>query len=303
MRQGTATSQLLRETAVKVRAPKARRTVVLLCALTLCVGCASHRPPELKSRWTNFVEVQGQPEPVPAEWIATPEGKFAQSIRTPNPLPKDSGYRRGMTTQEYFEHLCNSEAGEFIYRTVDNVEGFYFMRPPKRPTDDDLLDRYRLEAPGIESIFQLRPATPEARARIFINPPWARYSFIEESGAGKELNQYLRIFGYRQDVATMRVERVANLKSEYGLIWRGIRRPHDRELAIAGSEWIVVALSGGEVVAILRNYARAAFDRHSKDGTWWLNAVSCPNLTVRADSAQFYDFASKALKPVSGGLR
>src|SRR4051812_17787766 len=36
--------------------------------------------------------------------------------------------------KKYFEHLCETEAGEFIYRTVDNVEGVYQMRP-RDPAD------------------------------------------------------------------------------------------------------------------------------------------------------------------------
>ena len=277
------------------------RTAGLVLALALCAACVAHSPPEIKSRWTNFVEVQGQPEPAPAEWVATPEGKFAHSIRTPNALPKDSGYRRGMTTQQYFDHLCKTEAGEFIFRTVNNVEGFYFMRPSHNPTDDELSDRYKLEAPEIQRTFQLRDATPEARAQIFVNPPWARYSFIEEFGGGGELNPYLRASGYRQGASNMKVEHVRNLKSEYGLIWRGIRRPHDRELGIAGSEWIVIALKSAEVLAIHRNYARTGFDRHSKDGTWWLNALNCPNLNPpNIFAGRFYDFVAKALRPVSG---
>ena len=32
--------------------------------------------------------------------------------------PEDSVYKPGMTSQEYFDHLCKTEAGEFIYKTV-----------------------------------------------------------------------------------------------------------------------------------------------------------------------------------------
>jgi hypothetical protein len=60
---------------------------------------------------------------VPAEWVAAPEGKFAHSIKLPNPLPKDSGYKPGMSSEQYFDHLCKTEAGEFLYKTVENVEG------------------------------------------------------------------------------------------------------------------------------------------------------------------------------------
>ena len=31
------------------------------------------------------------------DWLATPEGRFAHSIKIPNPVSEDSGYRPGMT--------------------------------------------------------------------------------------------------------------------------------------------------------------------------------------------------------------
>ncbi len=74
----------------------------------------------------------------PADPLATEEGRFAHSIKIPNPVPADSGYKPGMTSQEYFDHLCKTEAGEFIYKTVENVEGLYMMRPRESAKDDDL---------------------------------------------------------------------------------------------------------------------------------------------------------------------
>ncbi|HEU4685241.1 MAG TPA: hypothetical protein VFS39_12130, partial [Nitrospira sp.] len=65
----------------------------------------------------------------PADPLATEEGRFAHSIQIPNPVPADSGYKPGMTPEQYFEHLCKTEAGEFIYKTVENVGGVYQMRP------------------------------------------------------------------------------------------------------------------------------------------------------------------------------
>ena len=63
------------------------------------------------------------PKIKPADPLATEEGRFAHSIKIPNPVPEDSGYKPGMTSEQYFDHLCKTEAGEFIYKTVENVEG------------------------------------------------------------------------------------------------------------------------------------------------------------------------------------
>ena len=75
----------------------------------------------------------------PADPSATEEGRLAHSIKIPNPVPKDSGYKSGMTPQEYFDHLCRTEAGEFIYKTVENVEGLHsrsHCRPQSYPVRD-----------------------------------------------------------------------------------------------------------------------------------------------------------------------
>ena len=83
----------------------------------------------------------------PADPLATEEGRFAHSIKIPNPVPEDSGYKPGMTSKEYFDHLCKTEAGEFIYKTVENVDGVYMMRPRRRATDYMLEHLYVMEDP------------------------------------------------------------------------------------------------------------------------------------------------------------
>jgi len=273
-----------------------------LCGLPAAHSYAAEIPDAPPYHWTRFVHVEGQPEPVPVEWVATPEGKFAHSIKIPNPVPKDSGYRKGMTSEEYFEHLCKTEAGEFIYKTVDNVEGFYFMRPPTRPTDDDLKDRYKLEAPEIERTFQLLRATTDERAGIFIAPPFNNFKFIEEPNYRPvDEKPYLRAFGYWGGKTPMQVEAVSKLKSAYALTWRGIRRPSDRELAIAGGEWILFEIKTGQVLAVLRNYGRTGRTPNTPEGIWWLNAISCPVFAQKykfATSEKIYDFTSKVLKPI-----
>jgi len=276
--------------------------VAAILGFGLCVACVDSAGKDPKSPWTRFVQVDGQPEPVPEQWVATPEGKFAHSIRIPNPVPKDSGYRRGMTSEQYFEHLCRTEAGEFIFKTVENVEGFYFMRPPKWPTDDNLKDRYKLEAPEIERTFQLFRATPEERGQIFINPPWALYAFVEEPSQTKQLREpFVRIRGYQQRVSPNQVEAISQLASRYGLTWRGLKRRYDRELAIAGSEWLVLDLRTYEVMAIERNFARTGRTRNAPEGIWWLNALNCPGTRTRNIlTRRFYEFAAKVLTPNSG---
>jgi len=58
-------------------------------------------------------------------------------------------------------------------------------------------------------------------------------------------------------------------KSRYAITWRGIRRPHDREMGIAGGELIVLDLQTNEVLGVRRGYALFA-------GQWELTPV-CPS--------------------------
>ncbi len=83
----------------------------------------------------------------PVDPLATDEGRFAHSIKIPNPVPEDSGYKPSMTPEQYFDHLCKTEAGEFIFKTVENVEGLYMMRPRKYATDYELEHLYAMEDP------------------------------------------------------------------------------------------------------------------------------------------------------------
>ena len=82
------------------------------------------------------------------DWLATEEGRAAHAIKIPNPVAEDSGYVPGMTQQQYFKHLCENEAGEFIYKTADNVEGIYQIRPRKNVySEEELQHLYAMEDP------------------------------------------------------------------------------------------------------------------------------------------------------------
>jgi hypothetical protein len=231
----------------------------------------------------------------PADPLATEEGRFAHAIRIPNPVPEHSGYKPGMTPQQYFEHLCRTEAGEFIYKTVENVEGLYLMRPRERVTDHHLMHLYALE-----DVFAYSDVEYEAPQQLFINPPWRNYKYFEVSLSNSDavnsgLSKYQRYFGRVQDKSPMRSEAVSSLKSRYGYTWRGITRPHDRELGIIGSELIVFDLQSGEVLAVRRGYIRSGDVRNSLTKIWWLGGHVCPK--YRDGHIYNYEFISKVLKP------
>jgi hypothetical protein len=234
------------------------------------------------------------PKLKPADPLTTEEGRFAHSIKIPNPVPEDSGYKPSMTPEQYFDHLCKTEAGEFIYKTVENVEGLYLMRRREQANDYHLQHLYALEDPY--SYSDIESETPQ---QVFINPPWRGFKYFEvsapdEGGAKSAGPKYRRYSGYVQDKSPMKAESVVSLKSRYSYTWRGITRPHDRELGIVGSELLVIDLQSNTVLAVRRGFIRSG-DVRNLTGVWWLGGYTCPK--SRDKHISTYEFISKVLKP------
>jgi hypothetical protein len=243
----------------------------------------------------------------PADPLVTEEGRFAHSIKIPNPVPTDSGYKSGMTSEQYFDHLCKTEAGEFIFKTVENVEGLYMMRPRKEATDYELEHLYALEDPY--------DATDDPNPQDYlVQPPFGQYQFLETPSTRDEAEtsqphmRYFRVsekaskkeYVYMDGARSHRVpyivtkEGVSSLKSRYGFIWRGIQRPHDRELGIVGGELIVLELQTNDVLGIRRGFIRSGSVRNLT-GIWWLGGQVCPVKKALSSS----QFIQKVLKPIS----
>ena len=237
----------------------------------------------------------------PADPLATEEGRFAHSIQIPDPVPEDSGYKPGMTPEQYFDHLCKTEAGEFIYKTVENVEGLYITRLREHATDFMQEHLYAMEDPYGYTDWEARdPQT------IFVDPPWRVYSYLEiplSSSISSKVPgaHYRRYSGYVQDKSPMVEEYVPELKSQYGYTWRGISRPHDRELGIVGGELIILDLQSKVVLGVRRGFIRSGGVRNNMTGIWWLSARVCPTLRPdkrsQKDGDFTYWFVSKVLKP------
>lgn len=206
----------------------------------------------------------------PEDWTGTEEGRFAHSIKIPNPVPEDSGYRPGMTQQEYFQHLCKNEAGEFIFKTADNVESIAQLRVRPFYKGSDGAHLHYIEDPY--GYFASEVEDPSFQ---FVNPKFHLYSQFEMPIAGRReygpaLQQtvdkslyappppdakFARFFG-REDGfwQSMRMTYETKLVSRFGFTWRGIKRPHDREMGIGGGELIVLDLKTKEVMGVRRGY-------------------------------------------------
>jgi hypothetical protein len=304
----------------------ARGLLVLSLSGLLIAGCAAGLSPknetpgkrfdrEMKVFAENCAKAKLKPNDTacdilklkPADPLATEEGRFAHSIKIPNPVPEDSGYKPSMTPVQYFDHLCKTEAGEFIYKTVENVEGLYMMRSLERVTDDQLSHLYALEDPY--------DATDDPHPQDYlVQPPFGPYRYLEsprikdESENSPPFVRYFRgsekdskkDYVYMDGTRSHRVpyivkkEGVSSLKSQYGYTWRGIPRPHDREFGIVGGELILLEVQTKEVFAVRRGFIRSGGVRNLT-GIWWLRGQVCPVKKSLTTS----QFIQKVIKPAS----
>jgi hypothetical protein len=239
------------------------------------------------------------------DWLGTEEARFAHALKIPNPVPADSGYRPGMTQQQYFEHLCRTEAGEFIFKTADNVEGVFQMRPRRFQYETaELQHLYAMEDP-----YGYWPGENDNPGREFIGTPG--YAFLESlpvvyqkryawfpDNYDKSLGvppppeaKVARFFGYdRQNSRSIKLEYDTKPKARYGFTWRGIKRPNDREMGIAGGELIVLDLQTNEVMGVRRGYV-----------IWnggWTGRV-CPRYEGSESKATYFSawFLAKVARP------
>ncbi len=91
-------------------------------------------------------------------------------------------------------------------------------------------------------------------------------SLYTDAAPGQTIERYS---GFNvKDLRTLQVEYDAASKSRYAITWRGIRRPNDREMGIAGGELIVLDLETNEVLGVRRGYALYR-------GSWEMTSV-CP---------------------------
>jgi len=224
--------------------------------------------------------------------------------------PKESVYRNGMKPREYWEALCKAEAGEFIYKTVKDVEGFLLVRPRGAETDYAMQDKYVIEdAYGAHEFqFVSRELSP---GRGFFRLEVTNYRHIETSvqaaGEGRTWIRHELRIDRLQDLLSSNtrkwdegmftgIYRVMFPKSVYGITWRGIRRTQDVELGISGGELAIVDMRSGQIVALRRGFAvdgyavRGASGRHS-----WLSSWGCP--VMARDSNSLRAFVINVLQP------
>lgn len=206
----------------------------------------------------------------PADPLATEEGWFAYSIKLPEPHDKlKAQYFPGMGAETYFKSLCEKDAGEWIFRTVEGVEGVFQGRQNIPPS----------QAAASELLFQFdEAAETEVLSRDMegdlVQPYHGRYNYLErplyigESGKpyirfyrGAEVLGHYKI-GTQKNKRPIYVPYIVNkeqaetLKSHYGFTWRQVANKEMLENGIVGSETVLFDRMTNEVFAFRRFFIR-----------------------------------------------
>lgn len=256
---------------------------------------------------------------------------FAHAIKLPDSLPKPVPFNftrhlldnRSITAGAYFQHLCDTEAGEYIFKTVDKVDGLYQMRPMPGRTTELMRDRYGFEDPADWS-----QGEADGSPTLFIGGPGNGFVYFESPREPKEIvNQvefprwvvhqwdkptgplYWKYHSY--DYTNSRIGPTADpeetLTAHYGYTWRGIRRERDREFGVAGGELMVLDLQTNEVLAVRRSFALAKiYSGYKGKGVDWEFAYFCPDV-LRVDGRKRlvdktnypFSFVFEVLKPIN----
>lgn len=295
------------------------------CATGNCANASDYTP----VKWTRFVQVEGQSEPIPEQWLQDPEAKIAHSLKLPDSVPKpvpfdfSKAYRKswlpGTPKQsvQYFNHLCSTEAGEWIFKTIKNVNGLYFARPKgDLPIPGEIMtDPYGPEAPWVERQLWLSSDTPLDQGVLFVYPTFKNYHFVEQPRRNTKWQAgiqepYVRLFGYTRgyfvkpgqvvadwnEKTPMQVIGIPALTARYGYTWRGLRRERDREFGIAGGELLIYDLETREVLAVRRQFLIAFKNPRGEGKALWEIAARCNQIHPKVSVSEISEFALEILQ-------
>jgi len=205
----------------------------------------------------------------PADPLATEEGRFAYSIKLPPPHDKPQVvYSPGMSAETYFKQLCEKEAGEWVFKTAEGVEGLFQGRNLNTDTPSagytDLIISYK-EAGYI--------STKDMQDSL-VQPYHGRYNYLERLRDWNEVGEpYVRFFrgaevpghpkeGTQKNRVPVYVPYIVNreqtdtLKSRYGFTWRQVVDKDATENGIVGSELIIFDRTTKDVLAFKRSFVR-----------------------------------------------
>lgn len=232
---------------------------------------------------------------------------------------------------QYFEHLCAYEAGEWIFERPGPQAGIYNARPLSLMDERQRASMYFFESPHMTLAYRL--GAPELfKPSDLLGPNKPRNWFSSSSPSGhfrfEEMptptnegwaraikSKYVRIFQeYLEDVvkqdgkpggvywdnrSPLKIVELQKPTVLYGTTWRGLRREHDREYRIAGTEQLVYELATGKVLGLRRTFRMVR-----PGGTEWPGALQCGRIRVSGtDREHIQNFPMQVLPSLNRSHR
>jgi hypothetical protein len=195
----------------------------------------------------------------------------------------------------YFDYLCRTQAGEFIYRTVDNVEGILQMRP--RDGSKDYFDRMRAgdipEDPWGHTNSEAQRPGP-----LYVGAPGSgKYVFLERNlvGDARKIEkpdkpirrESLEVVASDEQEKAIRVRTVISYserpRSKFGYTWSEETGKFERILNIHGGVLRIVEVDSGALLASKQGFLRLR--------PWEI----CP---IGKDEDSTFRFVSRVLRPI-----
>ncbi|MGH6803282.1 MAG: hypothetical protein ACREC3_07930 [Methyloceanibacter sp.] len=225
--------------------------------------------------------------------LATAEGKLAYSIKLPPPHDKPRVNRRDFSSAEsYFNALCEKEAGDYIFKSINGVDGIALLRTPLRPWQQ------RLGFVSEESGGFSGGSNPEER--LLTSRP--SFNFVERPARDDELIRFSKTLLLRfskepgREIKLpdfgLRVEPVSRFSARYGYIWRGTEYLNDRENGIVGGDVLVIDLQTNEVLALRRSFTLYEVDTRKID-----RLEMSTKLCLGTSRSEGFEFLTKVLHP------
>lgn len=223
--------------------------------------------------------------------LATPEGKFAYSIKLPPPLDKPRVKRADYrSAEEYFEALCEKEAGDMLFRSISNAVGVASLRPPPSIhhqrlgsfSEESLVSQGGGSRPELLLIQRMgfeyveRQTRPD-ESRNSGGVTFRRYSL--EPGKPIVFPNY-----------ALRFEIIPTFSAPFGILWRGTPHLDSRDEGVIGGELIVIDRTSNEVLAVRRQFTKDEVDLEFTDRVRY-RSRSCPGKVI----TEGFDLIGRAL--------
>lgn len=227
----------------------------------------------------------------PADPLATEEGRFAYSIKLPPPHDKlKASYRPGMSAERYFKELCEKDAGDIVFRTVENVDGIKILRAfPQKALP------FQAE---MTASFQL--ALWDTTAISFVESFYSYVDAVEfqsdRSGGTHSVHYYMdpKLSTTVPPYGVMHSP-ITESQARYGYTFRATTLPEGaREDGIRGGELVIMDIVTKEVLAYRRIFTLMHFtNRHSAE---LVAGKICMNVPYKKDGKRFI---AEVLKPTA----